>query len=438
MNPPSDPAARALAERVSELITRAEQLARQGRQSEAHQAFSEAETLQPEHPLVLHEKGRRLLVKGDAAAALPVFERLVQLAPGELTFWMSLAATLRRLNRHEEEMRVLERALALDPTHLVVLLQKGALLDLLGRPRAAAATYIHALQTLSPRASLPPAIEAHVAHARARVAENAAGLARALEQRLASRPQGNPEERMRFERCVDRVLGRRRVYVPEPTSVLFPFLSPYEFFPREHFPWLTLLEDHTDIIRQELQGVLQNEQAELRPYIAYPEGVPLNQWKDLNHSRSWSAYFLWREGTRVTEHMTRCPRTCELLSQIPQVEIAGRGPTAFFSILEPHTHIPPHTGVTNTRSIVHLPLIVPGPSRFRVGGETRSWREGEAWVFDDTIEHEAWNEADLPRAILILDVWNPFLTPLERDLVREMTLALQEFNEEGASGSTAI
>jgi Flp pilus assembly protein TadD len=80
-------------------------------------------------------------MKGDAGAVLPVFERLMQLAPGELTFWMSLAVTLRRLNRHEEEMPVLERALALDPTHLVVLLQKGALLDILGRPHAAATTY---------------------------------------------------------------------------------------------------------------------------------------------------------------------------------------------------------------------------------------------------------------------------------------------------------
>jgi aspartyl/asparaginyl beta-hydroxylase (cupin superfamily) len=76
--------------------------------------------------------------------------------------------------------------------------------------------------------------------------------------------------------------------------------------------------------------------------------------------------------------MTRCPRTCELLAQIPQVEIPGRGPTAFFSILEPHTHMPPHTGVTNTRPTMHLPLIVPGPSCFRAGGETRTWREGEA------------------------------------------------------------
>ena len=119
------------------------------------------------------------------------------------------------------------------------------------------------------------------------------------------------------------------------------------------------------------------------------------------------------------------------------MDIPGRGPTAFFSILEPHTKIPPHTGITNARLTVHLPLIVPPGCRFRVGGETREWRAGSAWVFDDTIEHEAWNDSDAARAILIFDVWNPQLTLLERDLVREATVAIAEYNdaESGAAGS---
>jgi len=116
--------------------------------------------------------------------------------------------------------------------------------------------------------------------------------------------------------------------------------------------------------------------------------------------------------------MARCPRTVEALSHAPQVDVAGRGPTAFFSILDAFTHIPPHTGVTNTRLTVHLPLIVPPQCSFRVGGETREWVPGQAWVFDDTIEHEAWNRSDVPRAVLIFDIWNPLLSPAERDLMR--------------------
>jgi aspartyl/asparaginyl beta-hydroxylase (cupin superfamily) len=108
---------------------------------------------------------------------------------------------------------------------------------------------------------------------------------------------------------------------------------------------------------------------------------------------------------------------------MPMATVAHHAPTAFFSILDAKTHIPPHTGVTNTRLIVHLPLIVPPGCRFRVGSETREWRTGEAWVFDDSIEHEAWNDSDAPRAILIFDIWNPYLSAAERDLVATATKA---------------
>ena len=90
----------------------------------------------------------------------------------------------------------------------------------------------------------------------------------------------------------------------------------------------------------------------------------------------------------------------------------------FFSLLKPGTHLPAHTGVSNVRTIIHLPLIVPEGCEFRVGGETRRWEEGKAWAFDDTIDHEAWNRSDQMRAILIFDVWNPYITAEERDLLR--------------------
>jgi aspartyl/asparaginyl beta-hydroxylase (cupin superfamily) len=82
-------------------------------------------------------------------------------------------------------------------------------------------------------------------------------------------------------------------------------------------------------------------------------------------------------------------------------------------MLRPHCRIPPHTGVTNTRAIVHLALDIPPGCGFRVGGETREWVEGQAFAFDDTIEHEAWNDSDHRRAVLIVDAWNPHLSPGE-------------------------
>jgi aspartyl/asparaginyl beta-hydroxylase (cupin superfamily) len=218
--------------------------------------------------------------------------------------------------------------------------------------------------------------------------------------------------------------------------MLFPHLSNLEFIDRQQFPWLDAIEAATDSMREELLEVLSADEVGVQPYIAYGEGLPLNQWKELNNSRRWGAYFLWNEGKRVEDHIARCPRTVESLASVPRVDIAGRGPTAFFSILDARTRIPAHTGVTNTRLTVHVPLIVPAGCGFRVGGETREWQVGTAWAFDDTIEHEAWNDSDAPRAILIFDVWHPELTPLERDLVRESTVALAEYYEAEAPPRT--
>jgi len=407
-----------------------ERLLIERREAEAQRAFTEAASILPDHPLVLHERARRLALAGDAAGARVILERVVSALPSHLSAWLSLAAVLRTLGLRTEELAALERALELEPTHLVGLLQKAALLDLMGKPRAAASLYGRALQTLAPGARLPAALEAHVAHARRRVSENAACVAALLDERLRDiGASTSVAERARFDRCMDRMLGRRRIYVPEPTWMLFPFLANHEFYARDQFPWLEQLEAATDAIRAELLAVLSEDQEGIRPYIAYPEGVPLHQWRELNHSRRWGAYFLWDGGRGDEARLARCPRTAAALAATPQVDIPGRGPTAFFSILDARTHIPAHTGVTNTRLTVHLPLVIPPGCRFRVGGETREWSAGTAWVFDDTIEHEAWNDADVPRAILIFDVWHPQLTPLERDLVREATVALAQYNE---------
>jgi aspartate beta-hydroxylase len=418
--------------RVTALMARVERLLAERRDAEAEPLWREAQSLQPQHPLVVHERARRLLASGDAAQACTLLQQLVAAAPQQLRFWLSLAAALRTLGRREEELDALEHALAIDPTHLVVLLQKGALLDLMNKPRSAAAVYTHALQALATGTPLPPAIEAHLRHAEQRVREDADALGQLIEKQLQTLPAhaaSSDAPTVRFERCLDRVLGRRRVFTPQPTFLLFPYLRNYEFFPRETFPWLASLEAATETIRQELLSVFAEDGAGLEPYIAFSESLPINQWRELNHSRRWSAYFLWNQGRREESHLARCPRTAAVLEGLPQVDVPGRGPTAFFSILEPHTHIPPHTGVTNTRLTVHLPLIVPPGCRFRVGGDTREVRAGHAWVFDDTIEHEAWNDSDAPRAILIFDVWNPELSTRERDQVRAAIAALAQYYE---------
>jgi len=108
----------------------------------------------------------------------------------------------------------------------------------------------------------------------------------------------------------------------------------------------------------------------------------------------------------------------------------GRSPSVLFSLLRPGAHIPPHTGLINTRLICHLPLIVPAGCEFRVGNEVRAWQEGRAWAFDDTMEHEAWNRSGETRVILLFEVWRPELTDGERARVRAVFDAIDEYGGE--------
>ena len=112
-----------------------------------------------------------------------------------------------------------------------------------------------------------------------------------------------------------------------------------------------------------------------------------------------------------------------LLAGAPQPDQPGRTPSAMFSLLKPNTRIPAHVGVSNARLVTHLPLIVPEGCGFRVGNETRQWVPGKAWVFDDTIEHEAWNDSDQLRVVLIFDIWHPDLSPAERAMITALTAA---------------
>ncbi len=387
----------------------------------------EARRLAPDHPLVLNAAGVRALTEGRAQEALELLRRAIENDERNAVLHVNLAAALRQLRRSDEEAKALERALVLDPRNLVALLNKAALTERRGNKRLASQIYANALKSLQPGQPLPEALRPALAVARQAVLANADELQRYLDDRLAKTRASALGEQPRFEHALGALLGRRAIYHPQPTQMHFPKLPALEFYPRHLFPWLGTLEAATAEVRAEFERVFVEDQSRLEPYIAYPDGLPLDQWRELNRSKRWSAFFLWRDGQPVQDSLARCPCTAELLRRIPLHDVPRHAPTAFFSILDARTRIPAHTGVTNTRLTVHLPLVLPGHCRFRVGSETREWRDGEAWVFDDTIEHEAWNDSDSPRAILIFDVWNPFIDEAERALIRETMPAIADY-----------
>ena len=278
------------------------------------------------------------------------------------------------------------------------------------------------LACIPPGGEVPASIKDAVTHAKQMVDKDLAELTVALEGPLAElRERHGGRRQRRVDQCLETLMGRRQPFFSQPTWMYMPELPAIEFFERSDFPWLDEFEAQSEAIRREVLQVLVADRDGLQPYIDFPADMPLDQFRELNRSRRWSAYFLWNQSEAVPTHLARCPVTARLLETAPRCRIEGRAPTAFFSILDANTRIPAHVGVTNTRCTVHMPLVIPPDCGFRVGATTREWVPGQAWVFDDTINHEAWNLSDTPRAILIFDIWNPLLTAAERDMIQTAT-----------------
>ncbi|HXV01772.1 MAG TPA: aspartyl/asparaginyl beta-hydroxylase domain-containing protein [Caulobacteraceae bacterium] len=370
----------------------------------------------------------RALRGGDPRLARAHFQRATALAPDRIDLWMGLAACNRAVGDHSASLAAIDNALARQPRFFPAHLMKGALLEALDLPSKAAASYGIALQLAPPSASLAEPTRRALGHAEDVHRTHVDRLAAMLKAEIGF---GSAGARTALDRRADifieSMVGRRRIYHQEPVKLNFPGLPAIEFYERDEFDFLEALEAQTSVIREEVLAVWTDGSEGLTPYVDYPPGAPLDQWAELNHSMAWSAYHLWFYGEPVDANCAKCPRTMAALELIDMPSVPARSPAAMYSILRPHTRIPPHTGVANTRLVLHLPLIVPYGCGFRVGGESRPWREGEAWVFDDTIEHEAWNDSDKPRAILIADVWSPRLSGEERELIVTLCAALDRF-----------
>ena len=382
----------------------------------------------PQQPIVLNAAGGHMLRVGEARRARELYESALARDGGSKVLWLNLAQACRALRDSRSETQALERALAIEPRYVLALLQKADLMERLAHPKTAAFVYEAALDCVESGAPVPPQAAPALAHAREVVGATRHELEEFLEQEIAPvRAQHAGTDQERYEACRDLYLRKRRAYYSQPKQILFPYLPAIEFFPRQDFAWLDVLEAATDEIAAEALAALHEDRVGFKPYVDFPPGAPIDQWGPLNHSLDWSVYPLWHDAAPIPEHLQRCPKTTAVLAQLPLCQIPDYAPGAFFSVLKPRTRLPPHTGTTNTRSIVHLPLVVPEGCRFRVGADVRAWEKGKAWVFDDTIEHEAWNDSDQVRIILIFDIWNPLLTAAERDLVSALTIGIGRY-----------
>ncbi len=362
----------------------------------------------------LEQKADQAAAAGQFAAARSLLEQAVGAQDSSIDLWMKLSAMCKASGDLDGALAAIHRALAISPLDFSALLSRAVILDQRGDGEAGEA-YGQALAQLSPDEDVPEPMKPAVAHARKRRDEYRSALERHLATKLP--PDLTDAERSRAERFISNRSRNMRHFHQDPSDFHYPGMPEIEFHDRALFPGLGALEQATDDIRSEFEALITTEAAELVPYIQYPERVPVRQWKDLNRNPAWTAIHLLQNGERVEANVRHCPKTLAAIAGMDQPHVRGASPNAMFSLLAPHTRIPPHTGVANTRLVCHLPLIVPAGCGFRVGATTREWRVGEAFVFDDTIEHEAWNDSDELRVVLIIDLWPPALTAADRAAV---------------------
>jgi beta-hydroxylase len=199
---------------------------------------------------------------------------------------------------------------------------------------------------------------------------------------------------------VERFIGRRSL-VGDAT-----------FFPVERFPWIQHVEENWTVIREELERVLDDHAG-----LANFQDISKDQIEITDDDR-WKTFFLYGYGFKAKLGVEMCPRTAALMEQIPGMK------TAMFSILSPRKHILDHRGPYKGVLRYHLGLIVPSDAeacRIRVGDDIRHWQEGKSLVFDDTFNHEVWNDTDETRVVLFVDVLRPL--PFPESLINRLIVA---------------
>lgn len=377
----------------------------------------------------LARTGIDALAAGDAAKALPAFLAIADAGRATGRLWSMIADAAEQLGNHAVLDRALDMQLAETPGDILALIRKGDAHARTGDDRAAVGWYQHALSRAAQMDQIDPALARRVEAAQAAANAASSRFEAHLHAQVADAANGRAVP-ARFAESLAILTGRQPVQLQQPTSFYYPGLPQIAFYDPAAFAWAKRLEDAYDDVRAELEAVLADAHG-IAPYVQADPSRPNRGHALLNDAR-WSAFHFFQDGVPLAENAARCPKTMALLNTMPLPHIAGRSPMALFSILQPKTHIPPHWGMLNTRLICHLPLIVPDKCRLRVGNYERPVEAGKVLLFDDSIEHEAWNDSDEVRVILLFEVWRPELDDAERTMLKTLFEAVSLYPSSAA------
>ncbi|KQQ91638.1 hypothetical protein ASF77_06820 [Massilia sp. Leaf139] len=361
--------------------------------------------------------------RGDTARARECIDAAARHAPGVAAVALQRAQLQLASGEPQDAVATLAELLARQPKQYVGWLLLGQAFEVAGRHELALRAWSQGLRhgqaagQLMGMASTPPAFRPVIQQIIAQVNAELYGPAIAGFERM--RAQFGASELTRLEHALAVYLGARQDGPKNPHQkpkfLYFPGLPEGPYHDPFLHPWTSRLVDSFDAIRAEALAVLEAD-AGIEEFLQFAPGQSRAGYLGGAGSKpSWDAFFFYRHGKRYEENHARCPVTSKLLDSIELCEVAGQAPEVCFSVLQPGTDILPHHGVTNTRLVLHLPLVVPPGCALNVrGGGEHVWREREPMMFDDTFEHEAWNRSDRQRIILLMDCWNPHLTEAER------------------------
>jgi hypothetical protein len=362
--------------------------------------------------LSLVRQGAEALQQGRAAEARRHLETVTRTGRANAQIWLLLATACRADNDAAGEEAAVDGLLALDQRAVRGNIMKGDCRARAGDDRSSLRFYEAALLVAGSQ-EIPDNLVPEVRRAEAAVAQWRERIDTAREATLAARGFPAGSRSPRFQQSIDILAGRKQIFVQQPTGYYFPGLPQIQYFDTAQFDWVSGIEAATGAILEELNGLLADAREGFRPYLHHDPNHARVDENALLDNLDWSALFLCENGKENEAAIARCPRTWAAVQAASMPRIAN-SPTVMFSLLRPGARIAPHTGMFNTRLVCHLPLIVPPKCGFRVGNEIREWEVGKLIIFDDTIEHEAWNDSDQERVVLIFDIWRPELSERER------------------------
>ncbi len=317
-----------------------------------------------------------------------------------------------------------------EPGNVAALVDKGECRRAAGDERAAVAFYKAALRAAQEVGGpLPMVLKPAIERAQQGIAFAEEKFREHQERYLAGAGFGEGSRPPRFQQALDILNGRLqpRMELQRPTSLYYPDLPQRRFFEASEFSWAAALEAAMPAIRSEILADLDSGSDEFSPYMVQNADRPRANFHGLVDNPQWSTLDLWDKGQPIAALAERFPQTIAAVEATDLPRISVRAPNVLFSRLSAGARIPPHHGMLNTRLVCHLPLVVPPGCGFRVGGETREWHEGKLLIFDDTIEHEAWNNGASDRIILIFDAWRPELDSAERQAVAALFEAVDHY-----------